>query len=111
MLEFRRKQVVVRDLVTQKLWLIPYTAINLDGVDVKIREADRVGLSRHEVSVGETVGFIDREHRQRHGKIIRLNDKTVTLESGGQSGGFIQLLALGSGQRFVIGQAQPRWGG
>ena len=83
-LEFRRKQVVVRDLVTQKLWLIPYTAINLDGVDVKIREADRVGLSRHEVSVGETVGFIDREHRQRHGKIIRLNDKTVTLESGGQ---------------------------
>lgn len=34
-LEFRRKQVVVRDLVTQKLWLIPYTAINLDGVDVK----------------------------------------------------------------------------
>jgi ribosome maturation factor RimP len=83
-LEFRRKQVVVRDVATQKRWLIPYTAINLGGADIKIREADRAGLSRHEVAVGETVGFIDGENRQRHGKIIRLNDKTVTLECDGQ---------------------------
>jgi len=83
-LEFRRKHVVVRDVATQKRWLIPYTSINLGGADVKIREADRAGLSRHEVAVGETVGFIDSEHRQRHGKIIRLNDKTVTLECDGQ---------------------------
>ncbi len=83
-LEFRRKHVVVRDPATNKRWLIAYTAINLGGADVKIREADRAGLSRHEVAVGEVVGFIDGEHRQRHGKIIRLNDKTVTLECDGQ---------------------------
>jgi hypothetical protein len=29
-------------------------------------------------------GFIDSEHRQRHGKIIRLNDTAVTLECDGQ---------------------------
>jgi hypothetical protein len=56
----------------------------LGGADIKFREADRAGLSRHEVAVGETVGFIDGENRQRHGKIIRLNDKTVTLECDGQ---------------------------
>lgn len=83
-LEFRRKHVVVRDPATNKRWLIAYTAINLGGADVKIREADRAGLSRHEVAVGDVVGFIDGEHRQRHGKIIRLNDKTVTLECNGQ---------------------------
>jgi hypothetical protein len=43
-LEFRRKQVVVRDLAPQKRWLIAYTAINLGGADVKIRGADRAGL-------------------------------------------------------------------
>lgn len=83
-LEFRRKHVVVRDPATNKRWLIAYTSINLGGADVKIREADRAGLSRHEVAVGDVVGFIDGEHRQRHGKIIRLNDKTVTLECDGQ---------------------------
>jgi hypothetical protein len=83
-LEFRRKHVVVHDPATNKRWLIAYTAINLGGADIKIREADRAGLSRHEVAVGETVGFIDGENRQRHGKIIRLNDKTVTLECDGQ---------------------------
>lgn len=43
-LDFRRKHVVVRDLATHKRWLIPYTAINLGGADVKIREVDRAGL-------------------------------------------------------------------
>ncbi|QND82998.1 Uncharacterized protein ChrSV_0770 [Chromobacterium vaccinii] len=82
--EFRRKKVVVRQQVDGQYWTIPYTAINLDGVDIKIRETGRPGLSRHEVAVGETVGFMDQEQRQRQGQIIRLNDKTVTLVSEGQ---------------------------
>ena len=28
------------------------------------------------------VGFVDRDQQQRTGKIIRLNDKTVTLQCG-----------------------------
>ena len=84
-IEFRRKEVLVR-LTEDPLqhWSIPYVAINLDGTDVKIRESGRSGLSRHEVAVGETVGFLDQERRQRHGQITRLNDKTVTLLSDGQ---------------------------
>lgn len=83
-LELRRKQAVVLDLATQKCWLISYAAINLDGADVEIREKPQQGLGRNEVGIGEVVGFLDRNHQQRSGRILRLNDKTVTLMCGTQ---------------------------
>jgi hypothetical protein len=83
-LELRRKQAVVLDLATQKRWLISYAAINLDGADVEIREKPRQGLGRNEVAIGDMVGFVDRNHQQRSGRILRLNDKTVTLLCGKQ---------------------------
>jgi hypothetical protein len=83
-LELRRKQAVVLDLANQKRWLISYAAINLDGADVEIREKPRQGLGRNEVGIGDVVGFLDRNHQQRSGRIFRLNDKTVTLMCGTQ---------------------------
>jgi hypothetical protein len=83
-LELRRKQAVVLNLATQKRWLISYAAVNLDGADVGIREKPKQGLGRNEVAVGDIVGFLDRDHQQRSGRIIRLNDKTVTLHCGRQ---------------------------
>jgi len=83
-LELRRKQAVVLDLATQKRWLISYVAINLDGADVEIREQPKQGLGRNEVAIGDLVGFVDRDHQQRSGRIVRLNDKTVTLICGPQ---------------------------
>lgn len=83
-LELRRKQAVILDQDDGKRWLISYVAINLDGADVQIREQTRQGLGRNEVAVGETVGFVDRDQQQRSGRIVRLNDKTVTLNCGQQ---------------------------
>lgn len=83
-LELRRKQAVVLDPTTQKRWLISYAAINLDGADVGIREQPRRGLGRNEVAIDDVVGFVDRNHQQRSGRIVRLNDKTVTLHCGQQ---------------------------
>jgi hypothetical protein len=82
--ELRRKQAVVLELATQKRWLISYAAINLDGADVEIRERPKQGLGRNEVTIGDIVGFVDREHQQRSGQVVRLNDKTVTLHCGQQ---------------------------
>lgn len=82
--DLRRKQAVVLDLATQKRWLISYAAVNLDGADVEIRERPQQGLGRNEVAVGDVVGFLDRNHQQRSGRIVRLNDKTVTLHCGHQ---------------------------
>lgn len=81
-LELRRKQAVLLDLDDAKSWIISYAAINLDGADVQIREHKPQGLGRNEVAIGETVGFLDRNQQQRTGKVIRLNDKTVTLQCG-----------------------------
>ena len=82
LLEMRRKQAVVLDMNEARRWLISYAAINLDGSDVQIRENKAHGLGRNEVAIGEVVGFVDREQNQRTGKIIRLNDKTVSLQCG-----------------------------
>jgi len=83
-LEMRRKQVLVLDLVDGKRWLIGYPALNLDGVDAQIREQPRQGLGRNEIAVGEMVGFLDRDQQQRAGRVLRLNDKTVSLQCGNQ---------------------------
>ena len=79
-LELRRKEVLVLDMDDAQRWILPYAAINLDGADVQIREQKPQGLGRNEVALGEVVGFLDRDQQQRTGKIIRLNDKTVTLQ-------------------------------
>jgi hypothetical protein len=84
LLELRRKQAVVLDLETQKRWLISYAAINLDGADVEIREQPKQGLGRNAVAIGDVVGFVDKNQQQRNGRIVRLNDKTVTLVVGNQ---------------------------
>jgi hypothetical protein len=84
LLELRRKQAVVLDLATQKRWLISYASINLDGADVEIRERPATGLGRNEVAVGDVVGFLDRDQQERSGRVVRLNDKTVTLLCGQQ---------------------------
>lgn len=83
LLEMRRKQAVVLDSDDARRWLISYAAINLDGSDVQIRENKTQGLGRNEVAVGDVVGFVDRDQNQRTGQIIRLNDKTVSLQCGG----------------------------
>lgn len=84
-LELRRKQAVVLDHETRRRWLISYAAINIDNADIEVREQPRQGLGRNEVAVGDTVGFVDRERKERSGQVVRLNDKTVTLMCNGQS--------------------------
>lgn len=83
-IDLRRKHALVLEIATQKRWLIPYAAINVDGADIEIREQPQRGLGRNEVAVGDVVGFVSRDRQQRSGTIIRLNDRTVTLQCGPQ---------------------------
>ena len=82
--EFGRKHVVIEEAAGGERWRVSYAAINLDGVDVAIRNPPPQGLARHEVAVGDLIGFVDREHRQRSGRVTRLNDRTVTVDCQGQ---------------------------
>jgi hypothetical protein len=78
---FRRKHAVV-EIAPHQHWLVDYAAINLDGADADIRERPQQGLGRHEVRVGDIVGFQDRDGRPHQGQVIKLNDKTVTAMEG-----------------------------
>ncbi len=100
-LELRQKTVLILRLDTAQRWLMPYASINLGGIDTAIRDKPNQGLSRQEVAVGDIVGFHDREQRQCNGRIIRLNDKTVTLISGDQQ----WRVAYGLLHRVVDGDA------
>jgi hypothetical protein len=80
--EFRRKQADVLDLADGRRWLIDFCTINVDGLDVQVREQVAKGLGRNEVAVGQTLGFVDREGNERSGVVLRLNDKTVSLQVG-----------------------------
>ena len=81
-LELRRKQALVLDLDDSRRWIISYACINLNGSDIQIREHKSKGLGRNEVAIGDVVSFVSRNQQQLTGKIIRLNDKTVTVLCG-----------------------------
>jgi hypothetical protein len=82
--EFRRKQVDVLDLTDGKRWLIDFCTINVDGVDVQVREHVHKGMGRNEVVVGQTLGFVGRDGNEHSGVVLRRNNKTVTMQVGAQ---------------------------
>ncbi len=83
--KFLPTKVVVENHHDKKCWRLPFYMINIHQIDTKINEGTKQGLGRNEVAVGDLVGFLDRDNRERYGTVIRLNPKTVTLAcDGGQ---------------------------
>lgn len=84
LIKFQRTKVLVENLEDQEKWSIPYYALNIHGADTSITENIKEGLGRNEVAVGDHVGFFDRDGNERYGTVIRLNQKTVTLDCKNQ---------------------------
>lgn len=82
----KKTRVVVRDKLDGKRWSIPLCAINIRDVDVTIQQTHRHGLTKNELAIGDRVGFIDKSGIERSGEVVRLNQKTVTVES--ETGGW-----------------------
>jgi len=62
-------------------WRVPYYWINLERLDVRMKNTAKKGIERNALSIGETVGFRSRDGHEVYGKIIRLNPKTVTIKT------------------------------
>ena len=78
--EVQRTCVYARDKADGKRWSIPFYAINLAGVDTDIHpHHGQKRLDNNQLKVGESVGFHDREHRERYGTILQLNQKTASI--------------------------------
>ena len=76
-----RSTVDVTNLEDGKRWRIELAAVNTGGSQGQANpQRSNSQLSRHDLSVGQVVGFQDRDNQDRFGTIIRLNPKTVTLE-------------------------------
>lgn len=83
-IDFKRTRVTVKRIDDGTRWTIPYYFININEIDTNILSSSKkLGLDRNEVKVGDNVGFIDRDNVEQYGAIIRLNQKTVTLNCGG----------------------------
>jgi hypothetical protein len=83
--EFRPTEVAIQDDATRKQWWLPYAAIVPDPTVQRVPEPPTPKPTMRSVNfqVGNTVGFTDKYMREHVGKITRLNDKTVSVESDG----------------------------
>jgi len=74
------KTAEVVDREKHKRYSLPYFMINIDEKEVRINKKDNK-LDRHQLQVGERVGF-SKDGIDYCGIILRLNPKTVTLDTG-----------------------------
>lgn len=82
LIAFKRTRVEVEDLEGGRRWGLPYYYINIHGVDTNINaQTRREGLDRNEVKVGDKVGFLDKDNKECYGSIVRLNQKSVTIDT------------------------------
>jgi hypothetical protein len=79
--EVRRTRVSVLNLEDNRKWNLPFYYINLNNVDTAIRPNIAKGLSKQEIQVGETLGFVDNDGQDTYGTVIRLNPKTVSINT------------------------------
>ena len=79
-LEIKRTRVLVSNKHDMKRWDIPFYMVNIEDIPVDIFRSEKaVGMDRHEIRIGDVVGFKDRANNNRRGKVVRTNPKTVTL--------------------------------
>lgn len=80
--DIRRTRVVVKHVDDGARWGIPFYYINLNHVDTTIESHVSAGLTRNEIQIGETLGFVH-EGAEVYGCVVRLNPKTVSISTPG----------------------------
>lgn len=82
-LEIKRTRATVQEVETGKKWSLPFYCFNIDQVETQLQATPKRGMSKVEISVSDTLGFIDsRDNQERIGTVIKLNPKTVVLQVG-----------------------------
>lgn len=79
-LELNRTRLIVENHEDKMQWSIRFCAVNLDDVPVDLHPTSaQQPLDRSLLKVGEQIGFRDRQNREKYGRILDLNQKTVTI--------------------------------
>ena len=105
-LELKQTRVLVREKGSGGPYTIPMFWVNLGDFDIDLKPRQTgTGLSRSELSVGDQVGFRDRQNIARYGEVIRLNPRTATVRVDGR---YKWRVAYGFLFRVVDGQHAHR---
>lgn len=79
-IKIMRTRLLVQNVDDQRRWEIPLYYVNLDKINTDIvGSSTQMGLDKSQIKVGDIVGFQDKQNNDVIGKIIRLNQKTVTV--------------------------------
>ena len=81
---FKPDQVWVDEEGQPNRWKLPYAGIDPDSLPTPVPDVKPEPHSRPQFTVGNSVGFYDRDGHQRVGVIQRINAKTATLLCDGQ---------------------------
>jgi len=77
----KKTRCLVKNLKDGNRWDIPFYYINLDDVDTDIKPTKhQAGIPKAALKVGDTVGFKNKDQVDVYGKVIRLNQKTATIQ-------------------------------
>ena len=79
-LKVGRSRVDIQENDTLKRWSIPFYHLNLDQIETELVSLKTKGMSKAEISIGCTVGFIDsRDNNEYIGQVTKLNPKRVVI--------------------------------
>ena len=79
-LKVGRSRVGVQENDTQKRWSVPFYHLNLDHIETEIVSLNIKGMSKAELSIGCTVGFIrNKDNREYIGQVSKLNPKRAMV--------------------------------
>jgi hypothetical protein len=81
LIELRRTQLLVENTYDRQRWTIPVYWVNLDEVNTDINVSPKTRLDKSQLSVGDIVGFPDKQNNDVHGEVIRLNQKSATIRT------------------------------
>ena len=81
-LELHRTHLTVHKHGDPRPWSIRFCTVNIDDVDTDVRSHARpAGVDRNQLKVGDPVAFTPQDGRIRFGTVVRLNQKTATVET------------------------------
>ena len=82
-LEIKRTRVTVKEIETEERWLLPFYCLNLDGIATTLVANNQRGLSKAELHIGSTVGFVNSQNKQDYfGQVVKLNPKRAIILVG-----------------------------
>ena len=78
-IKLNKTRCTVKKLHDESLWDILYASINMENTDININTNQKYGLNKNQISIDEILTFLDNDNNIKYGKVIRLNQKSVTL--------------------------------